>query len=429
MMAAGGDARHSRRAPYLLVGMVALAVAPPACGGAPTPAVDPVIHVLASWTGRELDAFEAVIHPFEARTGYRIEYAETRDLQGTLEALLDTGPIPDVAGLAGPEHMGLLGRTGVLRDLGDAIDLRGYKDAVAPTFIDLGTVDRRLVGVFIRSTAKGLIWFNPSAHAHEAPATWPELELMTVQMRETKPWCLGLASGESSGWPGTDWIENVLIRQSGADVYDEWVAGRLAWTSPEMTRAWKAYGKVAAESAVAGGVRAAIETDFADAGAPLFTDPPGCLFLHQGSFMPTFWQQTGQVADRDYDFFPFPDISPDHHGAVVGAGDLFGLFTDSRPARELIAYLVSPEAQALWVADGGTLSVHRRVSVYPDVVAARAAAMLAQAAVFRFDASDLMPEELNAAFWQGVLDYTEDQSRLPGILDGLEAIRRRLHDG
>ena len=250
---------------------------------------------------------------------------------------------------------------------------------------------------------------------------------MAVQMRETRPWCLGLASRESSGWPGTDWIENFLIRQSGADVYDSWVGGSLAWTSPEVTQAWKAYGKVAGESVVSGGVRAAVETDFAAAGEPLFTDPPGCLFLHQGSFMPTFWQQDGRVANRDFDFFPFPEFAAEHRGAVVGAGDLFGLFTDSGPARALLTYLVSPEGQSLWVSGGGALSVHRKVTAYPDAVASRAAVMLAQADQFRFDASDLMPAELNEAFWKGVISYTEDQARLPAILADLDSVREQSY--
>jgi alpha-glucoside transport system substrate-binding protein len=414
---------RAKLAPCLASVVLALLVA--ACGSAPQSSADPMIRVVASWTGRELEAFKSVLAPFEARTGYHVEYVATRDLRGTLAQQVADGVPPDIAGLAGPQHMADLAHAGVLHDLAGAIDLRAYKDAVAPTFIDLGTVDGRLVGVFIRSTVKGLIWFNPAVHQHDAPTTWAELELMTVQLRETTPWCLGLASRESSGWPGTDWIENFLIRQSGVDVYDEWVAGNLAWTSPEVTRAWKAYGRVAAESAVYGGIRGALETDFSDAGEPLFTDPPGCLFLHQGSFMPTFWQQDGRVPGRDFDFFPFPEVDADHRGGVVGAGDLFGLLTESEPARELLRYLVTPEAQTLWVSAGGALSVHRKVTAYPDAVATRAAAMLTQASSFRFDASDLMPSDVNVAFWHGVLDYTEDPSRLPAILADLDSTRLR----
>lgn len=409
-----------------LIGVVLVAMIA-ACGSDAVAPPGTMIRVLASWTGDELNAFTSVLAPFEERTGFTVEYTATRDLRGALAAAIDADQPPDLAGIAGPEHMMELARAGALRDLAGAIDLRAYKRAVAPTFIDLGTVDGRLVGVFVRSTVKGLIWFDPSVLAGPPPASWSELELTAVAAPKAKPWCLGLASQEASGWPGTDWIEDFLIRQSGPDVYDAWAAGRLAWTSREVTRAWRSYGRVAADGAVFGGVRTALDTDFANAGDPLFTSPAGCLFMHQGSFMPAFWQEPGLVPGRDYDFFPFPEIEPEHRGAVVGAGDLFGLFTDNVAARQLLGYLVDREAQTLWTSMGGALSVHREVRAYPDAVAAKAADLLGQADVFRFDASDLMPADLNTAFWHGVLDYTADASQLPAILDRLEALRQRVY--
>ena len=63
---------------------------------------------------------------------------------------------------------------------------------------------------------------------------------------------------------------------------------------------------------------------------------------------------------------------------VVGAGDVFGLLTDNPAARELIAYLASPEAQTIWVGAGGALSVDQTVTRYPDDVSARAAQLIAE---------------------------------------------------
>jgi alpha-glucoside transport system substrate-binding protein len=408
-----------------LVGVLAVG----ACtgGGSAAPSSSRVVRVLASWTGEELESFQAVLAPFEERTGIEVDYSSSRDLPGTIKDQLAAGTPPDLAGLAGPNHLVELGHAGVLRDLGGAIDLRAYKAGVAPTFTDLGTVDGRLLGVFLRSSVKGLIWYSPRVHDHLSPTTWADLELMTVRMGQTRPWCMGLASKESSGWPGTDWIENFLLRQSGPDVYDAWVGGTLPWTSTEVRRAWRSYGSVIANNEVYGGVKGALSTDFAVAGDPLFTDPPGCLFLQQGSFMPAFWKKDGRVPDVDFDFFAFPEIDPAFAGDVVGGGDLFGLLTENPAAEELIDYLVSPEAQSLWVAAGGALSVDQGVTDYPDDIAARAAALLSGAHHFRFDASDLMPDELNVAFWHAVLEYAGDPARLDAILGDLETIRLRLY--
>ena len=399
------------------------------CAFGSTPSLSGTVEVLGSWTGEELAAFRAALAPWEERTGVSVDYSSTRDLTGVLQRRIAAGSPPDLAGLAGPAQMRELARSGALKDLGDVLDLGAYRSEVAPTFIELGTVDGRLVGIFLRSTVKGLVWYDPVVFQLGTPHTWDELQRMAAQARDraTSEWCVGLASLESSGWPGTDLVEQFLLRQGGPDAYDEWVAGDLRWTSNEVRRAFESYGQMVAEGSVHDGVLGALRTDFGTAGAPLFSDPPGCLFLVQGSFMPAFFEEAGQVGGEDYDFFPFPELSPAYGGAVIGAGDLFGLVTDNAAAQDLMRYLVSSEAQSLWVQQGGSLSVNARVVDYPDPISQRAAELLTGADLFRFDASDLMPAAMNAAFYQAVLDYTTDQSRLNSILAQLDAVRQAAY--
>lgn len=406
---------------------LALLVAAGAC--VPQAKAGDTVRVLGEWEKEELDAFLNVVKPFEQRTGIKVLYTGTRDLRAVLADALDRGDPPDIAGLAGPGHMQALARAGHLRDLDASLDLQAYKQNVAPTFIELGRVDNHLVGLFVKATVKGLIWYRPSVFQRGTPRSMDELNLMAQAELTggTREWCVGLESQASSGWPGTDWIEAFLLHGSGPDVYDRWVAGTLAWTSPEVRSAFEAYGQVVADDSVAGGIAGAMGTNFADAGEPLFSDPPGCLFLNQGSFMPAFFEAAGHQPGRDFDFFPFPEINPAYHNTVEGAGDLFGLLTDNAAAVKLLAYLVSPEGQERLVASGGALSVNKLVTEYPSDLVSREAAVLSGAAHFRFDGSDLMPVEMNEAFWQAVLDFTADQSRLDGILQRLEEVRNHAY--
>jgi alpha-glucoside transport system substrate-binding protein len=140
--------------------------------------------------------------------------------------------------------------------------------------------------------------------------------------------------------------------------------------------------------------------------------------------MTSFFRSRAGARDGEYDFFPFPVIDPRYANHVTGAGDLFGMFRDTPQARALMAYLVTPEAQSIWVRRGGALSVNVHVSDYPDEISRRAAAILASADRFRFDASDLMPEQMNAAFLQAVLDYVRDPSALDDILERLDSVQR-----
>lgn len=398
--------------------------------GAARPTISGEVEVLGSWSGAELDAFMEVVRPFEERTGVSVTYALTRDLRGVLAGRIEDGRPPDLSGLEGPAHMEELADGGALRDLGDVLDVGAYRSRVAPTFIGLGTIDGRLVGVFVRSSVKGLIWYNPRVYTLGSPETWDELQRLAIQVgdRAEREWCVGLASEESSGWPGTDLIEQFLLREFGMEAYDRWVAGELPWTSREVRRAFEFYGQVVADELAFGSPRAALETDFREAGDPLFSDTPGCLFLHQGSFMPAFFGDGDLVAGRDYDFFPFPAMAAGGGSAVIGGGDLFGLLTDSPAAAELMRYLVSDEAQSIWVAQGGSLSVSAGVRDYPDAVSRRAAELLSGADAFRFDASDLMPPALNAAFWDAVLVYTADRRQLDTVLADLEAARQAAYD-
>jgi alpha-glucoside transport system substrate-binding protein len=382
------------------------------------------VRVLGSWEGPELAAFEAVVSPFEERSGYRIDYTATRNLRGVLEASFAAGRPPDVAGLPGPGFMLELARKGRLGDLGEVLDLGAYKRETAPAFVDLGTVDGRLVGAFIKGTVKGLFWYDPAVYRLGTPATWSDLQHLAMTAVEgVRPWCVGLASDASSGWPGTDWIEDFVLRQSGPEIYDGWVNGTVRWTSPAIRRAFVAFGNVIADGAVAGGVDGALRTHFGNAANGLFAQPPQCLFVHQASFMAPFMDQAVARLGGSYDIMPFPDIDPRYSGAIIGAGDLVALTRDTPGGRELIRYLVSAEAQNIWVREGGALSANLTVTDYPNGLTRREAELLGSARIFRFDASDSMPDGMNEAFWQAVLDFTIDQSKLEDILRHLDAIQ------
>ncbi|NIQ59371.1 MAG: extracellular solute-binding protein, partial [Gemmatimonadetes bacterium] len=120
------------------------------------------------------------------------------------------------------------------------LDMETYVDETSPGFVELGTVGEELYGVFIKAAVKGLVWYNTDTYDGTVPATWDELESTADSLAtdDTKPWCVGLESGAASGWPATDWIENIVIRQSGPEVYDAWTDGEHAWTSPEIRSAF-----------------------------------------------------------------------------------------------------------------------------------------------------------------------------------------------
>ena len=125
------------------------------------------------------------------------------------------------------------------------LDISTYKDETSPALVDLGQVDGKTYGVFIKASVKGLIWYNPSLHDYSSSRTGelrrPDLAGHANIGNAQALWCLGIESGDASGWPATDWIEEILLHQAGPDVYNNWWQGKIAWTDPAIKEAFDTY--------------------------------------------------------------------------------------------------------------------------------------------------------------------------------------------
>jgi alpha-glucoside transport system substrate-binding protein len=295
----------------------------------------------------------------------------------------------------------------------------------------LGTAEGHVYGIFIGADLKSLVWYNPKAFAvngYEVPTSWPGLIALSDQIVADGgvPWAIGLESGAASGWPGTDWIEDIMLRTAGPDLYDKWVNHEIPWTHPAVKKAWEYFGQIVNEPGyVYGGPVGALTINFGDSPAVLFDDPPGAYLHRQATFIQSFilGSDPELVPVEDYDVFTFPPISPVFGNPLLGSGDLIGVFNDSPEAKALADYLASAQAQEIWCGTLGKLGINVNVdpSVYPDPITARAAGMLAEAEIFRFDGSDLMPAAVGSGtFWSGVLDYISGIP-LDTVLEAIEA--------
>ncbi|HXG40944.1 MAG TPA: extracellular solute-binding protein [Candidatus Limnocylindrales bacterium] len=412
----------------------ASAPATPATGasptsGSPTPsseggAIGGDVTVWTAWGGAELDAFRNVLKPFEERTGIEVRLTTVRDVN-QLAINVDAGTeLPDVAFPPTPDKIPDWAQRGVMKALESFLDMADYTANTYPALLDIGVVDGQHYQLFVKTQVKGLFWYNAKVFRGPAPKTWDEL-LATPVTPPTKRFCVGLESGAASGWPATDMIENIVMRQSGAGVYNDWIAGKQKWTSPEIRRAFQTFGQLVSEENVYGGPNTVLTTNFGRAGKPLFTDPPGCLFLEQATFITNFFKEDypNLQSVEDFDFFPHPSIDPAHDGNVEGFADSFVMYNDTPQARALMSYLATAEAQATFVAGGGTLAARKDVTNFPDPVFKRAADVAASAKNLLVDASDNMPSDMNAAFWKATLDFTKDQSKLDAILTNLDQVQ------
>lgn len=400
-----------KRLPIITLAMIAVLTV----GSAFTLAAG-TVTVMGTWGGQELEAFNKMLAPFEERTGIEVQFTGSRDLATILTTRVEAGNPPDVALLPNPGFLEEFARAGALVELSDVLDMDELRDQYAEVWVDLGSFAGGLYSIFISADLKSLVWYSPkqfAAKGYTVPTTWDELMALSDKIMADggTPWAIGLESDAASGWPGTDWIEDIMLRTAGPELYDQWVNHEIPWTHPAVREAFELFGTFArSRQYTYGGPTAVLTTNFGDSVNALFTDPPRAYLHRQATFIQSFIldNNPGLVAGEDYDFFALPSIDPAYGIPALGAADMVSIFNDTPEARELIRYLASPEAQEIWVAELGKLSANRAVDpdVYPNDLVRKAAEILAQAEVFRFDGSDLMPAAIGAgAFWTGVLDY------------------------
>ncbi|MDQ7028570.1 MAG: ABC transporter substrate-binding protein [Ardenticatenia bacterium] len=387
-----------------------------------------VVTVLGVWGGDELANFQEAVFPFTEETGIGMAFEGTRDLAAVLTTRVEAGNPPDLAILPNPGQLYELASQGELVPLDEFIDIEAMREQYGDSWIELGSYDGRLYGVFYKVAIKSLVWYNPKAfeaNGYQVPTTWDELIALSDQIVADggTPWCIGLESGSASGWPGTDWIEDIMLRTAGPQVYDQWVRHEIPWTDDAVRNAWELFGQIARnEEYVWGGTTGVLSTNFGDSPAPMFDDPPGCYLHRQASFITGFFPE-GLTAGEEYDFFTFPPIDEMYGTPALIAGDVIVMFNDTPEARQLVEYLASSTPQEIWAANGGFISANKDVSldVYPDELTRKMAQAIVEAEVARFDGSDLMPAAVGAgAFWRSVLDYVGGAD-LDTVLEEIEA--------
>lgn len=421
-------------AAFGLLSVLALAACAP--GQAQPTKTGGTVHVVAVWAASEQDSFMAVLKPFQEKTGIKVQYESTRDLDAVLTTRVQAGNPPEIAAAPSPSTMALFAKQGKLVALNDIIDVKQLTEQYGPDWVKLGQVagSDKLYTIFSWAAMKGLVWYNPKnfkAKNYQVPKTWDQLMSLQSQIASggTTPWCIGLESQAASGWPGSDWVKEIVISQSGPDVYDQWYQGKLKWTSPQIKQAWQTWGQILGSggSNVYGGKQQMLATNFGDAAQGMFQTPPKCYMHNQGSFITDFFGKYPSAPKPvdDFTFFSLPDINTSYASARVVAGDNFAMYKDTPQSRELIKYLISPEAQAIWVKRGGKISPNKKVAIsdYPDEISRQIANDLVNAKIARYDAGDLMPSDMRNAYWKGVLDYVSDQSKLDSILADLDKVQ------
>ena len=419
---------------FILKSIAGLPVALPA--GCPEidvpPALIGTVDVLGMWGFEELASFEAMVQPWMAETGGNMAFTGTQNISSVLADRVEAGNPPDVAI---PAEIGLFqefARDGLLAPLSECPGLEAKVRAECPEdFVDLGTVDATLYGFFMKADTKGTIFYDPtyfdanSLTPLTAESSFADLIALSDEIVALglPPWSMGQFANGGTGFPGTDFIQQILLNEAGGDAYDGVIDGSVPFTDADVKDAWEKFGQIALTDGyvLQGDANAINATGFQDSIFPPFEDPPEAAMVYMGGFAARFIadQFPDAVPATDYDFFPFPG------GGDTGGGNIVYAFNSDPTTCSFLDHLASAEAQQIWVDFGGFTSVNSNIDLdaYPDVISRALAEQITAAETFRFDLDDAIGGDLQTAFWAGVTEYLTNPSALDAILASIEAAR------
>ncbi len=383
------------------------------------------VTVFGPWLGPDQENVEAVLSAFAKKSGHDVRYVGSDSFEQQILVDAEAGSAPNIAVFPQPGLAAGMAKRGFLTPLkagtGNWIK-KNY--AAGQSWVDLGTYPdkngkKQLFGFFFKVDLKSLVWYSPENFedaGYEIPETMEELKKLSDRIVADggTPWCIGLGSGGATGWPATDWVEDLLLRTQDPSVYDGWIDNSIKFNDPRIVGAIEEFGFFARNNKyVVGGAGTVASTDFRDSPKGLFSSPPMCYLHRQASFIPAFFPE-GTVVGEDADFFYFPAYASKNLGKpVLGAGTVWAITKESKGAHDLIKFLQNPEAHEIWMALKGFLTPHKGVdkSKFGDPTLRKMNDILLGATTFRFDGSDLMPGAVGAgSFWTGMVDYAGGKS-------------------
>ena len=382
------------------------------------------VTVFTSILPPEQQKFEEAWAQFSKCTGITIKYEGSDQFEAQLPTRIAGGNAPDIAFIPQPGLLSKLVSQGgpVAAPEGVTANMDKWNAA----WKNYGTVDGTFYSAPLGSNMKSLVWYSPTAFkakGYTVPTTWAELMTLSDKMVAdgTKPWCGGIESGGATGWPATDWLEQVVLGTQGGDVYDQWIAHTVKFDSPQITAAmdtvagWMKNPKYV--NAGFGDVKTIATTAFQDAGKPILSGK--CGMLQQASFYaaqwPSFKKYVKIAEDGDIFAFYLPQQSDKVPTPIVGGGEFVTAFSDKAEVQQFQTFLSSSLFASNKVKLGGWVSANSGVdlALYTDPISKLSAEYLTKTdATFRFDASDLMPAAVGAgAEWKQLTAwFATDQS-------------------
>lgn len=390
------------------------------------------ISMVYQWSGDEEEKFNRILQPFVDACDVKIN-PETMQHPYDLERRVYFDTPPDVAfwpfwnvKVLEPYQGKMFGK--YLDQLFPMTELGVHEENYDDLWVNLGSINDQWLALPVKAHPKTLIWYSPAKFeefGYSVPDTWDGLNNLVEQMvaDDRTPWSMGIESGETTGWTGTDFIQDIILVKQGPDFVRGIIDSSVPYNDPRVQEAWEIYGEWATNSNYTpNGADGTLSTGVNDAILSVFSEPPEALMVKQSGLAGASITETYPDLEygTDYGFF----VIPDAQGLQVGS-DWMLAFNDSPAVQALVAYLSSELGGQTWAEVGFelTLNLAGRDN-YPDQVLKDMANILYNASDLVPDIGDTIPPAFGEFEFAGVTDYINGSRDLEKILNELVKVQK-----
>ncbi len=393
---------------------------------------DDAVEILATTDPLVFEGLKKKIEAEAEAAGINVDFQRVDDINRLIMTRIQAGDEPDIAVIPQPGVIGqIVDRDRAIELTDDIIPPEAIED-MTPGTLEAGQFDGKQYGLMISMNVKSLVFYPKKAWeqaGYEVPESLEELQQLTDQIKQDggTPWCFGIESAAATGWPATDWIEDLVMRVGGPEVYEQWVTHEIPFDSdPVRESASVMEDLLLAEGNVPGGREAIASTSFDAAEDTMWQEDPGCWLYKQGNFIVSadfIPQRIIDNVDEEIGVFGFPPAEGGGENPVLGGGDLATLLNDSDDAKQMMEILADVDLGAEAAPTSSFISPHTSfdTSLYPSDLTRQIADVAYDSDVVLFDGSDLMPGEVGAGtFWTEITDWIAGRQSLDEALQAID---------
>ena len=378
-------------------------------------AYQPIDVVIAGPQMTDLEKFELELKNIEDSTGIKIKYETYSDIETHL--IENNNSDVDIAIIPNPQGVTNLGDRGIVLSIDRIISEETMESYYPKHLQEITTSDisNKNFGAFFRLFPNSLIWYSVEKYKEiGSPKFNSYNELLEFTNNYSKEyedlWCLDIESGASTGWIATNWLEDIILNNYGAEIYDQWSNQKILSSEAEILNSINNIGKlVFIENAVYGSNKRIVRKEFRNNYKNLLNKEVDCIFSWGGHYATLYIPENKQFK-TDYDFFKFP--SP--HNSIVGIGDILTVLNYDEETKIVFDKLIDESFGKNWMShtDSSYIPANLKNTNYiANPLTSKERDLIINSLKdnsFRYDASELMERKIGAdALWVALKNYID----------------------